>query len=434
VTDLQCGPAYKVETDYGSWTRVWVPVLSRGRVRAVVKTSDVKDEEQLRAFCSRPDVTGVVTNDLRSLDQRKVGELKASYPGVDFYSLPVVEAGRRFPTPGSVRRAAGVTVELAALAAVTGLAALVAALRRRQAGRPGRVETAALALPSGAGSDARWRAAGPADGVTATTAEPVGAGVLTRRPAELPEDAATAASGQDLGALRQFFPADGLGVKGIGCGVYWLLLWGGIAAISLEQVKADHLYLVYCGMGAMLAPALFAIIVGMLDRRDSAALYAEGVVSWRLGKRSACRWDEVESVAGKLRVPGRSELGRAAETLRLRTADGRTVEVIGVKDMDNLVNAVYHEVLRRQLPRALAAIRRGETVSVGPLRFRSDGIGDPDEQFLAWDNVEDVVVRRDWIVVLRREPRGPWWRGDLDTPNAALILELMTACRRGELG
>jgi hypothetical protein len=439
VTDLQFGPAYALETTYGTWERIWIPVLSRGRVRAVVKTSDVKDAGQLGEFRARPGVTGVVTNDLPTLKSVEFERLRASYPDVHFYSLPVIEEGRRFPTAGSVWRMIGVTAELTALAAVTGLVALVIALRkRRPACRAGEAATAAPARPGGNGPGALPRPEGPASAVTGGPGVAVGAGFVALRPAELPEDAAAGAPSsqgdRNLGGLRRFFSAGDLFVHGIGCGVYWLLLWGGIVALVLEQAKPGQPYSLCAFVAGAILPAVVAIAVGVLVRRDAAALYAEGVVSWRWGRTMACRWDEVESVAGKLRLPGRSALSRSAETLRLRMVDGRTVVFGDLRDEDELVDAIYHEVLGRQLPRALAAIRRGETVSVGPLLFRSDGIGDDNGQWLARGDVESVSVRGDKIVVQRYGARTPWWSGDLEIPNAALLLELATACRRGEFG
>jgi hypothetical protein len=440
VTDLQFGPACAIETKYGSWKRVWVPVLSGGRVRAVVKTTAVKNDGQLRAFCSQPDVTGVVTNDLQSLSSEKVVKLTKDYPGVHFYSLPVIEEGRTFPTLGSIWRETGVTAELSTLAAVTGLSALVVSLRkRRRACRPEGFAAAAPSRSSGEGLGKARRAEAREDGVTVASAGPVGEGFLALRTAELTQDATTAATSQrgarDLGALRRFFPTSDFGVKGVSCGVYWLFLWGGIAALVLERAKSDEFYWDCCFLGVVVVPAVFFITVGILALRDSAALYDDGVVSWRWRRATACRWDEVEWIAGKVRMHVRSGPGRVAEILRLRTVDGRTVRFGAVRDMDELAEAVYEEVvLRRQLPQALAAIRRGETVSVGPLLVRSGGIGDHDERWSAWDDVEEVGVSHEMIVVRRYGARTAWWSGSLANANAALLLELATACRRGDVG
>jgi hypothetical protein len=139
--------------------------------------------------------------------------------------------------------------------------------------------------------------------------------------------------------------------------------------------------------------------------------------------------DEVERMVGMV--------VRAGETLRLRMADGRTVHFGAVKDMHELVDAVYEEILRRrQLPQALAAIQRGETVSVGPLLLRSDGIGDHEERWLAWDDVDEVDVSHDmnFIVVRRNRARAAWWSRNLANFNAVLLFELATALRRGDVG
>jgi hypothetical protein len=103
--------------------------------------------------------------------------------------------------------------------------------------------------------------------------------------------------------------------------------------------------------------------------------------------------------------------------------------------MDELADAIYEEVLlRRQLPQALATIRRGETVSVGSLLVRSDGIGDHDERWLAWRDVEAVGVLREMMIVRRSGARVPWWSGKLANLNAALLLELAAVCRSDGVG
>jgi hypothetical protein len=440
VTDLEFGPVCAIEANFGIWERVWVPVLSNGRVLAVVKTTAVKDDAQLREFCSRQDVTGIVTNDLQSLRLEKLIELTKNYPGVRFHSIPVIEEGRTLPTPGSIWGEAGVTAELSILAAVVGLAALFAALRKeRRMCRSEGIATAEPSHSSNEGSGDPRRAEGLSAGVTVAAARPVGEGIAALRAEELPISAGIAATssreGRDLGALRRFFPNSGFSATAIGCGSYWLLLFGGIAALGVEQAKPDQFFWTYCFLGMVVIPAVFFISVGILALRDSAALYDDGVVSWRWSRATACRWDEVERLAGELRVYGRSYPGRASETLRLHTVDGRTMRFGAVRDMDELADAIYEEVLRRrQLPQALAAIRRGETVSVGPLLVRGDGIGEHDGRWLRWDDVEEVGLFRERIVVRRYLSRSPWWSGSLANLNTALLLELATACRRAEFG
>lgn len=432
VTDLRFGPDYIAESRYGSWTCVWVPVLFQGRVRAVVKTSHVKDEGQLRALCSQPDVAGILTNDLRSLGSAEFNQLKERYPGVNFYALPVVEEAQTFPTAGRIWRMTGV----AAVQSVAALIALVIILRIRQRqGLSGEIETAAPARAIHEGSDPLRGVEVSADGVTTAPARPGGG---TEVPAET-VTAAPARSGvsleaPDLGTLQRVFPANDLGLQAIGCGVYWLLPLGGIAAITFELSKPGQFYWAYAVLGVMMIPPALLIAVGISFQGISAALYAEGVMRFQGGRTTACRWDEVESVEGMLHVPTKSEAQRISVPLRLRTVDGRTVMFGGVRDADELADAVYREVLHRQLPRALAAIRWGETVSAGPLLFRSDAIGNPGGQWLAWNDVEGVEVRGQKIVVKRYGSKGPWWSGGWEIPNAALLLEFAAACRRGEIG
>jgi hypothetical protein len=390
VTDLQFGATYVVETNNGAWNRVWVPVLFGGGVRAVVKTFNVSDEGQLRALCSRRDVTGIVTNDLHSLGSAEVGKLTANYPGVDFYSLPVIEHARVFPTAGRVWSLTGASLGLLTLAAGTGLASALRSRREKeQAGQVSVPATAAATRPAG---------------------------------------------GEGLGELRRVFPTGHLGKSAIGGGAFFLLLLGGFAVFALTHSKPEDLYAGYIVLGSLAMACVLLIVVGVAQLRDSAALHADGLTCRRFGKAMSCRWDEVESVRGMVRVPTRFQPAYLGGPLLVRTVAGKTLRFGDVQDIGELIDAVYQEVLRRQLPRALETIRRGETVSIGPLRFDGTGVGDRRGRSLAWDDVEEVGVPRDKIVIRQVGARWPWWTGSMAMPNAGLLLELATACRRGEVG
>src|SRR5579871_4042788 len=64
VTDFTLGAGYTITQRWGKWTCVWIPLFPDGEkqedVRVIVKTKDVVDEDEFRAFCRKKEVTGIV--------------------------------------------------------------------------------------------------------------------------------------------------------------------------------------------------------------------------------------------------------------------------------------------------------------------------------------------------------------------------------------
>jgi hypothetical protein len=386
VTEVQFSPAYVVQLKDHQWYRALVPVLSAGRVRAVVRTHEGTDPAQLGNLCSRPDVTGIVTNNLYSLEPEYVLTLQTSHPGVDFYSLPVIEEGRTFPTNKQLWLLTGAAAGFVTLTAVTGLLWAVRIWREMRQAGPDR----ALAYPVFPGT-------------------------------------------QGFGMLRRTFPTGPVSKNMIGGGVFLPFFFASAVAFDLAVSMTEQLYL-YCAAGLVGAMTGFLVLVGRAHLGDSAALYDDGLVSRRRGKTMTCRWDEVESATGMLRVQPKFVPVYAGGPLLLRTVYRATIRFGDVKDPGDLADAVYREVLQRQLPQALASIRQGDDVWIEPLALARSGITTRDGRSLDWTDVQEVAIAKDLLVVRKTGERAPWWTGSLATPNAALLLELAAAVRRGEIG
>jgi hypothetical protein len=388
VTDLRFGSDYVYKTSYGSWDLVFVPVLADGRVRALVKSSRVQSAEELPSLVAQPAVTGVVVNDRYTLGTEEANQLAQKYPGVNFASLPVIDDRKAIPTIGQM--ALGVAGGVLCLAVSAAGAALWLAERRRPR---------------------------PADGGEEPAAPP---------PAVL-------ADVEGLGELRRTFPTDP-GVKAL----LVMLLTAfafitGVAVVLVPSAKPRDFVLARVIGGVFELVPLALIVVFLPSLNDAAALYAGGLASRSRRKTASCRWDEVESASGLVWVPRQTEGAYAGGPIRLRCADGKTVTVGSVDGGKELLDAVRAEVLGRQLPRALEAIRKGDSVACGPLRPGRRGISGPGDQSLLWVEVGDVEVSTDKIVVREARSGKPWWSGNLQTPDAALMLELVEAGKRGDL-
>jgi hypothetical protein len=235
-----------------------------------------------------------------------------------------------------------------------------------------------------------------------------------------------------LGELRRTFPTGGLGKSAIG-GIFFLFLFGGIAALALANTKPQELYQGYFVMGSLGLMIVVMILGGMAHMRDSAALYADGLVCRRRWKTMACRWDEVQSIQGMLPIPTRFQPMYLGGPLNLRGTDGKVLTVGDIANAGELFDAVYQEVLRRKVPQAVQAIRNGETVTIGALRLDRTGISGRWGQPLAWEDLDRLEVERSKIIVRQKGSRRAWTTLSLGTPNAGLLLDLTQAMRRGEL-
>jgi hypothetical protein len=392
IRDMQFGIDYipSVNDKTGRWRSVLVPLLSGGRVRAMLRSEHVADGWQLQALERQPVITGIVgPPPPYFLKPEDAARLSARYPGVDFSALPAIDEGREFPTARSAWT----------LTAVSALGWFWAGLAGRlwwTAGRPKWVR-AEETTPA-----ARLRAAGFA---------PV----------------------EGLGGLQETFTIGSKRDMIFTVATFPVLLGGCLAGTLFGSQEFDRWLTIFLGLVELAFLVVFYVAVTSPGHVE--ALYDHGLVSHSGRKMTTCRWDEVESATGLLRcevtiegvkfyVPG---------PIRLCRAGGEAVTVAAVDDEMKLVNAVRYEVVRRQLPRALEALRKGKKVSVGPLELDRNGIAGPGEWWVAWGQLGDVWCA-DKLVIQENGLKNPLWSGSLGTPNAALLVELAEAAKRGEIG
>jgi hypothetical protein len=106
LTDFALCDNFVVETKRGSWKGVWVPVVSKdaagpdGRggsptaFKAVIFSTKVRNEGQVYERLSQPQLPGLVTNKIMSLDGDQKKLLKESYPQTDFSTCLIIHEGR----------------------------------------------------------------------------------------------------------------------------------------------------------------------------------------------------------------------------------------------------------------------------------------------------------------------------------------------------
>jgi Family of unknown function (DUF6585) len=151
------------------------------------------------------------------------------------------------------------------------------------------------------------------------------------------------------------------------------------------------------------------------------------------GPRADFRWDAIASVCQ--RVTRNYTRGLPTGTTYLftvRRADGVTAKLTQVYDgIATLGEIIAREVTRVQLPRALAAIEQGETLTFGDLALDADGVGCAGRGSLPWTEIERVRVDRGYICMRRA---GKWlaWssRPACQIPNVFILLTLADALQR----
>jgi hypothetical protein len=398
IRDMEFGIDYvpSVNEKTGQWRSVVVPLLSGGRVRALLDSEHVADGNDLQALEKQPVLTGIVgPSPPYLLKPADVARLSARYPGVDFSSLPVLDVSQHFPTPLRVWTFTAVLAVGLAWAALAGVL-------WGTSGRPVRV-SAEAASPAG-----RLRAAGysPVEG---------------------------------LGELHEAYTV-GPKAGRIFAAATFVVIFGGFGSAVLFGSDPAEFSLAWTVGISVIELAFVALFVYVAaSPLHMAALYERGLASHYGRDTTACRWDEVESATGLLRhevtisAKGTTSTLYVPGPIRLCCADGRVVTVGMVEDEMKLVNAVRHEVVRHQLSRALEVLGRGEKVSIGPLELDRTGIAGPGGWWVKWVDLGDAWSG-DKLVVQEQDSKKPLWSGSLSTPNAALLVELTEAARRGEVG
>jgi hypothetical protein len=114
LTDFWLGRAYVYRTSVGSaqWTEAFVPAFPgrpdtaalgsaqfNGDVRVILKTTRARNPDALYALEGRA-VTGVIVNELESLNEDERAVLRGAYPRIDFEKCWIVEVNRQPATTG----------------------------------------------------------------------------------------------------------------------------------------------------------------------------------------------------------------------------------------------------------------------------------------------------------------------------------------------
>ena len=204
------------------------------------------------------------------------------------------------------------------------------------------------------------------------------------------------------------------------------MMYIGAALLLLGPALACN---IGCG-GILLALGILMIVGAWQDRNRRVAVFTNGLVHVRGQTADVIPWSEIESVWQKI-----TDHYDSTGVLKLRTTYLYTIQergedetiVLGedLNDIKTLGETIQEEVTRVQLPGALAAFKRGETLTFGPLTIDTKGLAH-EQSTLAWSEIKGLKVDKGVFHVLKKGNWFTWTTVTVDQiPNLMVFLALV---------
>jgi hypothetical protein len=245
--------------------------------------------------------------------------------------------------------------------------------------------------------------------------------------AQLPADIAQLASARGLGPWLRTHPAAKLGAPRL---ILLVLFEGALlfcaAALAVNQVWPGA---VICALLAV--PGVWMAVKSPTFNPGAAArsvyLFEQGMIEAGKGGAVDYRWDQIDWVTQAVTHVYRYGIKvRSIYIFTVRRMDGHTTKIThfyaGIADLGN---AIAHRVTEVQLPRAIAALRAGQTVNFGDLAVNMSGVASAGKGAVPWTEIQKVSVNNG-VVSLARQGKWLSWSSKQakDIPNLFVFLEL----------
>jgi hypothetical protein len=209
-------------------------------------------------------------------------------------------------------------------------------------------------------------------------------------------------------------------------------LGGGLCLLgALLSVLAEiwPLGLAFAAVGGLFLYVL-ARMPGVSGRQVAKRIdvFEQGFIqSDRGGPRADFRWDSIGSVCQRITRNYTNGMDTGITYLyTIKRQDGVCAKLTEFYEgIDALGETIAREVGRVQLPRAMEAIRHGQTVLFGDLALSAGGIACPRRGTVPWADVERVQVNRGYVS-LRRAGKWLAWSSKpaSQIPNLTVFLTL----------
>lgn len=249
-----------------------------------------------------------------------------------------------------------------------------------------------------------------------------------------PSEVETLAAQHQLGAkvaeYRRWLRPSGIVTSALLAVAGLLVLLGasGTAGDGALELFIIGLLLVAC---ALIAPLMF-----LLNRGQRVYVFAEGLVQIKGSRSDVVRWDQVESVLQAIvKQTIRMYLIPVARIIRhtytVRRTDGtRLIFRDSLRGVEALGDRISRETTRTLFPKALAAYHAGEQVTFGDLVISKQGLV-KSGKLLPWVEYQGVEVAKGVVRIQQRGKRFNWASVPVRRlPNLLVFLNLMESIQR----
>ena len=142
--------------------------------------------------------------------------------------------------------------------------------------------------------------------------------------------------------------------------------------------------------------AIIYAVKGIVDCNLRVYTFTDGLIRAKGKANDVIRYDQVAQV---FFISRKGSYGSVSYSLTLVRSDGATFKISSaIQYMSTLGSTVQSEVVRRHMPQALEAFKRGNMLLFGPLTVSFQGIGNG-KGTLPWNMVQPIILQRGFVIV-----------------------------------
>ncbi len=252
--------------------------------------------------------------------------------------------------------------------------------------------------------------------------------------AQLPAEVAQLATARGLGPWLRTYPAKKLAAgQLIAIILFEAALFFCAAILAVNRAWPG---VVICVLLAL--PLTVVVLRSPTFNRPAAArrvhVFEQGLIE--VGKDGVAdyRWDQIESVTQAITHVYRYGVKvRSIYIFTVRRFDGHTTKITHFyAGIEELGTVIARRVTAVALPRAIDALRAGQTLNFGDLAVNLSGIASAGKGAVPWTDIQKVSVNNG-VVSLARQGKWLSWSSKQarDIPNLFVFLELANRLARG---
>src|SRR5258706_4991831 len=175
--------------------------------------------------------------------------------------------------------------------------------------------------------------------------------------------------------------------------------------------------------------AIVYAVRGIIDCNLRVYTFTNGLIRAKGKVNDVILYDQVAQVFFISRKGG---YGSVSYTLTLVRSDGATFKISSViQYMATLGSTVQSEVVKRHMPQALDAFKKGSMLSFGPLSVSFQGIGNG-KGTLPWNMIQPIILQRGYVIVKQIGQGSNFAKVKVtEVPNLPVFLGLVKLAQNG---